>query len=519
MEHNKKTPEIDYLECAQKGREYIERKEYEVAILFLTLALNETDNNQIEIRNLLNKASDYYDQTRGKYNLMNLSFDPFNQNDIENFIGPVEILSSEGKGRGLFCTKDIQMGELLFADKALIVQFDKDFKTSTINTSDNIDSNSQSLYTPSQSSLVKHLVDIVQSNPLVNAQLSALASKEKKHVNYIEGDSIPNISLFRSQYTQLSDITSQVPHLERVLPLPCPILDIETIRSITDVNAFEITYCGEPSIKMRTAILSCLTNTNKTSKGPRRIAPNPLNAIMQYAACPTIASHLINEIRTSKSSNIDLIELNQKDGSGFTAMNYAIFNKDHLTALILARSGADCNTQDSLGLTPLHYAVGKHWSGPRISECLLANHADIDAICLRGFTPLYAAVACRNSDAIRLLLNAGANPYIETALEGMSVMEKAEEMERDEKKGQSDVLRVFAEAGVVGSRVSCPQRWLGSAMHLLPSFMNHSDDPNTHRRYIGKMMFVYSRRPLKAGSELTTSYHLQASALKQFWGV
>lgn len=46
--------------------------------------------------------------------------------DAADFIGPIQIKSSPGKGRGLFLTRDVQAGELLLVEKAIAASFKKE---------------------------------------------------------------------------------------------------------------------------------------------------------------------------------------------------------------------------------------------------------------------------------------------------------------------------------------------------------------------------------------------------------
>ena len=46
--------------------------------------------------------------------------------DVANYVGPVQILPSPGKGRGVFLTRDVRAGELLLVEKALVHASKKD---------------------------------------------------------------------------------------------------------------------------------------------------------------------------------------------------------------------------------------------------------------------------------------------------------------------------------------------------------------------------------------------------------
>ena len=70
--------------------------------------------------------------------------------------------------------------------------------------------------------------------------------------------------------------------------------------------------------------------------------------------------------------------------------------KHHLAA------GADVNTKDDSGLTPLHYAGGKE-----IAEILIAEGADVNAG--DQMTPLHYAASEGHKEVAELLISKGAN--------------------------------------------------------------------------------------------------------------
>ena len=80
---------------------------------------------------------------------------------------------------------------------------------------------------------------------------------------------------------------------------------------------------------------------------------------------------------------------------------------------LLVENGADINAQDAGGLAPLHLAanVSKGESLEPL-KYLISRKADLDIRDNNGNTPLFSAIAADNNEAIRLLINAGANPKI-----------------------------------------------------------------------------------------------------------
>jgi ankyrin repeat protein len=137
-------------------------------------------------------------------------------------------------------------------------------------------------------------------------------------------------------------------------------------------------------------------------------------------------------------------DLNVRDPDGTTALVFAIINAHFDLAAMLADKGADPNIADESGMAALYAAVDMHTLGPMISrpapklvdeidaagmvKVLLAHGADPnqrlkkpvigrhhdggDASLGEGTTPLFRAAKTNDVPVMRMLLEAGASPFL-----------------------------------------------------------------------------------------------------------
>jgi quinoprotein dehydrogenase-associated probable ABC transporter substrate-binding protein len=100
-------------------------------------------------------------------------------------------------------------------------------------------------------------------------------------------------------------------------------------------------------------------------------------------------------------------QVNSTDGEGFTPLISAIRSGLVAVATYLVEHKADANLPDRSGWTPLLWAT---WGdSPALVEMLLAHHAKLDAKDNDGLTPLGIAAQNGKAKAARALLDAGAD--------------------------------------------------------------------------------------------------------------
>lgn len=107
------------------------------------------------------------------------------------------------------------------------------------------------------------------------------------------------------------------------------------------------------------------------------------------------------------------------------------------TVRLLVERDADINKP---GWTPLHYAATN--SHLDIMRLLIERHAYIDAEAPNGNTPLMMAAVYGNASAVKLLLEAGADPLLKNKA-GLTAIELAQRMSRNE---AVELIAAFARA-------------------------------------------------------------------------
>lgn len=99
--------------------------------------------------------------------------------------------------------------------------------------------------------------------------------------------------------------------------------------------------------------------------------------------------------------------VNSLNKYGYTPLHYSILQRHIDVASMLIKAGADTDIPNVWGNTPLHTCAGRNFL--REAKFLIENNADIDTKNFIGETPLFAAVKFGHEDMILLLIKNGAD--------------------------------------------------------------------------------------------------------------
>ncbi len=120
------------------------------------------------------------------------------------------------------------------------------------------------------------------------------------------------------------------------------------------------------------------------------------------------------------------LDLNALNDKGESPLMLAAFNGDLELASQMIQKGADVN---KTGWTPLHYAATK--GHLPLMKLFIENHAYIDAESPNGSTPLMMASMYGSAEAVRLLLDEGADPLLKNQ-QGLTATQFAQRVSRQD---------------------------------------------------------------------------------------
>lgn len=149
-----------------------------------------------------------------------------------------------------------------------------------------------------------------------------------------------------------------------------------------------------------------------------------VNAVHQESSTSFLINKLKNSNENSSANNSDSVGAESVDRGPESA------GRGAASSLSTVTKGKDSSGEDSLnGSSLLHLAC--QFADIGMVELLLQYGADMNAVDLRGQTPLHHCITRQKADMAKLLIMRGANTKV-LDKEGKSAMELAEESELDD---------------------------------------------------------------------------------------
>lgn len=113
-------------------------------------------------------------------------------------------------------------------------------------------------------------------------------------------------------------------------------------------------------------------------------------------------------------------QIHEPNAQGLLPFHIAVEHGDFEIVELLLRKGADCQQRDFLGQTPFGRAVEMRWQKAYMLMVELAS--DVDAWAGQGITMLQRAAQYGCADAVRRLLERGADPNAANGVDGQTAL-------------------------------------------------------------------------------------------------
>ncbi len=122
----------------------------------------------------------------------------------------------------------------------------------------------------------------------------------------------------------------------------------------------------------------------------------------------------VGPLEAAALGELDGLDPGARGADGFTALHLAAFfgGADAVKALLAAGAPADADAENPLRVRPLHSAVASR--DAESVRALLEAGADPNVRQQGGFTPLHGAAHAGDAELVRMLLDHGADPALET---------------------------------------------------------------------------------------------------------
>lgn len=109
------------------------------------------------------------------------------------------------------------------------------------------------------------------------------------------------------------------------------------------------------------------------------------------------------------------VNADARNCKGQTALHLAAYAQSvECVDILLQRGGCNPNSQDNEKRTPLHSAVGGGLNAYEITDLLIKHGADVNTGDIFGYTPLHVAALNENTQCVKLLISNGADVSVKT---------------------------------------------------------------------------------------------------------
>jgi hypothetical protein len=160
--------------------------------------------------------------------------------------------------------------------------------------------------------------------------------------------------------------------------------------------------------------------------------PQHVNAIDGCYRTPAVAALAGRHFQLAQVLHRNKSSIQPSGYFGNTPLHSAVFNGDLEMVQVLLEFGADANSKNEIGETPLGYASRHNYlKDPRVVRLMIAHDADPNAPGLLGCTPLHFAADHGRIEIVRLLIELGANVEVKDD-KGRTLLDVAREEQHEE---------------------------------------------------------------------------------------
>jgi hypothetical protein len=141
--------------------------------------------------------------------------------------------------------------------------------------------------------------------------------------------------------------------------------------------------------------------------------PQHVDATGGYYMTPAVAALAGRHFQLAQVLHRKGSSVNLQGHLGKSPLHSAAYYEDLKTVQALLDLGADVNSRDFIGYTPLDFASLGHFNDPRVVRSLLDHGADLNVGALDGLTPLHRASQKGKIEIARLLVEHGTGVEVQ----------------------------------------------------------------------------------------------------------